>query len=295
MDPKVTIGLPFYNNHDTLMAAIRSIFAQTYTEWELIIIDDGSTDGSGDIVRRITDSRVRVLCDGTNRGLAHRLNQISTLAQGKYVARMDADDLMHPKRIERQVEFLERNPNIDVVGTAAYVIDNHDNITGIRGMEPLGNTTREVLRRGLFIHPTVMGRVEWFRENPYRTTNRRAEDYELWCVTFNKSTFAKIDAPLLFYRDGEFRPRAYFQSLRDARDVLRRHGKELEGPAYTARLLARSYAKEYVVRLASMLGKDEWLVRRRNSRIEEAQLAEAVNALRHISNTLVPGDHASGL
>ena len=106
MSELVTIGLPFYNDRLTLELAIKSIFAQTYKNWELILVDDGSTDGSLNIAKKITDKRVRIISDEKNKGLIFRLNQIASLAKGKYLARMDADDLMQPTRIEKQVEFL---------------------------------------------------------------------------------------------------------------------------------------------------------------------------------------------
>ena len=114
----VTIGIPFLNARRYLEDAVRSVFAQTHGDWELLLIDDGSTDGSIAVVRHLDDPRVRVLGDGSNRGLCARLNQIASLAQGTYLARMDADDLMHPERIERQLKFLRANPNVDLIDTA---------------------------------------------------------------------------------------------------------------------------------------------------------------------------------
>ncbi|MGL5269675.1 MAG: glycosyltransferase family 2 protein, partial [Selenomonadaceae bacterium] len=116
---KVSIGLPFYNDEKTLRYTIQSILLQSYTDWELILLDDGSTDGSLAIAKSIKDKRVRVVSDNENKGLAVRLNEIANLANGQYLARMDADDLMHPDRIKEQVLFLEENPEIDVVGTNA--------------------------------------------------------------------------------------------------------------------------------------------------------------------------------
>src|SRR3954468_15780628 len=107
--PRVTIGLPFVNSGETLPNAIRSVFAQTYDDWELILCDDGSTDISLEIARSVRDARVRVLSDGKNVGLPCRLNQIAAVARGEMLARMDADDLMHPNRIAAQVALLDRS------------------------------------------------------------------------------------------------------------------------------------------------------------------------------------------
>src|SRR5690349_10645893 len=110
MAPLVTVGIPFFNNASSLSDALRSIFAQTFTDWELILADDGSTDESLSIARSVRDPRVMVMSDGGNRGLVFRLNQITSAARGKYIARMDADDLSHPARLQRQVSLLERDP-----------------------------------------------------------------------------------------------------------------------------------------------------------------------------------------
>src|SRR5262249_34040156 len=156
--------------------AVRSVFAQTHDDWELLLIDDGSTDGSLDVVRNLDDSRVRIVSDGTNRGLCARLNQIAALSRGRYLARMDADDLMHPERIERQLQFLRTHPEVDVLDTAIYTMDDDLTLLGIRGDRPLDPRPESVLRHGLLIHPTAMGRAEWFRAHPYDPAYVRAED-----------------------------------------------------------------------------------------------------------------------
>ena len=123
--PLITVGLPFFNNRRTLPDAIRSIFAQSLNDWELLLVDDGSTDGSLEFARAIRDPRVRLVCDGSNRKLAARLNQIAELAPSEFIARMDADDLMHPNRLRRQIELFRGQPGLDVVGTAAFTIDEN--------------------------------------------------------------------------------------------------------------------------------------------------------------------------
>src|SRR5271165_1083579 len=159
MNPLITIGLPFHNAEDTLLAAIGSIFAQSFQDWELILMDDGSSDGSARIARSIDDSRVRVITCQQNRGLAAVLNEIADAASGQYLARMDADDLMHPSRLERQLRILERGPEVDIVATAAYIIDGRDQPIGIRAQSPLPMTIGSLLRNNLVLHPTVTGRT----------------------------------------------------------------------------------------------------------------------------------------
>ena len=111
---RVTVGLPFFNARRTLEAAIRSVFAQTFPHWELLLVDDGSTDGSLEIARSVRDHRVRVFSDGKNRRLATRLNEIATEARAPLLARMDADDLMHPERLALQAAFMETHQELDL-------------------------------------------------------------------------------------------------------------------------------------------------------------------------------------
>lgn len=128
---KITIGIPFYNAGRYLASSIRSVLGQTYSGFELILSDDGSTDGSLQIAESFNDPRIRLVSDGANRGIAFRLNEQISLANGTFFARMDADDLMFPDRIEKQLSFLERY-GYDVTGTQAVVIDHNNEVMGLR-------------------------------------------------------------------------------------------------------------------------------------------------------------------
>lgn len=190
----VTIAIPIYNAEQYLRAAIQSCINQTYQDWELLLMCDGSTDSSNAIAHEmaVLDKRIRVYDDGCNHGLISRLNQSIYLAQGKFYARMDADDIMYITRIEEQVKYLEDHPEVDVVGTSIMTIDNNNNIVG-SGLCS-GNVSE-------FVHPTVMGRTVWFWNHPYSEWALRAEDTELWIRTASNSSFHAIGKPLFFYRE----------------------------------------------------------------------------------------------
>src|ERR1044072_1769559 len=102
MPALVTIGIPVCNGRATVADAIRSVFAQSFRQWRLLLVDDGSTDGSLELMRRVGDSRVAVIADGVHRGLVFRLNQMVAMTETPYFARMDCDDMMHPERLQRQ-------------------------------------------------------------------------------------------------------------------------------------------------------------------------------------------------
>jgi glycosyltransferase involved in cell wall biosynthesis len=286
----VSIGIPFLNARPYLADAVRSVFAQTHEDWELLLVDDGSSDGSVDVVRHLDDPRVRVLSDGHHRGLCARLNQITSLAEGAYLARMDADDLMHPERVERQIGFLRANPSVDVIDTATFTVDDHLTPLGIRGDDPLDPRAEAVLEEGLLVHPTVMGRVEWFRGNPYDPAYVRAEDRELWSRTCATTTFARLCEPLFFYREG---PTGnldnYLNTEKTVRAVLHRYGPPLVGRWRTRRLVMRSRLKSMAYRLATALGRQDRLIKRRNRPLTVAEAQEARRILSAIRNTAVPG------
>jgi glycosyltransferase involved in cell wall biosynthesis len=286
----VTVGIPFLNARRTLADAVRSVFAQTYADWELILMDDGSADGSLELARSVRDPRVRCYSDAAHRGLCARLNQIASLARGRFLGRMDADDLMHPERLERQVRYLNDHPSVDLLDTATVTVDDALRPQGIRGDRPLDCDPRAVLRRGLLIHPTVTGRAAWFRQNPYDTAFVRAEDRELWCRVCRTARFARLTEPLFFYREGPAGNLGnYLRSEETTRKILRLYGPPLVGRRATAWLVARSHAKSWAYRVGTALGLQGALIRRRNRPLSPGETAAANAALERVRRTAVPG------
>jgi glycosyltransferase involved in cell wall biosynthesis len=285
----VSIGIPFLNAGPTLADAVRSVLAQTYGDWELLLVDDGSSDGSVEIARGVRDPRVRVVSDGVRRGLPDRLNQIAALARGRYLARMDADDLMHPERLERQVRFLDADPRVDLVDTATFTIDEHNEPLGVRGDRPLDCRPGAVLKWGLLLHPTVTGRTGWFRQNPYDPRFVRAEDHELWVRTCRKAVFGRLQEPLFFYRESlSGNLRNYLRTQQTARKILRVYGPAAVGHAATAVLVARSCLKSWTYRACTAMGRQGRLIRARTRPLTAAESAAARAALRTVLQTPLP-------
>lgn len=191
--PLVTIAISFYNVEKFLPYAIMSVINQTYKNWELLLIDDGSSDQSIVIAEEFAnkDKRIKLISDGKNKGLAARLNESVEMANGDLYARMDADDVMIVNRIEEQVSFLTEHPDVDVVGSSAMVIDINNKI--INSMDYTGVCDT-------FIHPTVMTRPQWLKNNRYNDNLKMSEDRELWLRTQGTNTFYNFSQPLLFYR-----------------------------------------------------------------------------------------------
>ena len=200
--PLVTIGLSIYNGGETLADAVNSLRAQTYENWELLLIDDGSHDESVRIAKSFRDSRIVVLSDGQNKGLPARLNELVARAKGKYFCRMDQDDIAFPQRLARQVEFLEAQPEVDLIASSVVVFRDNGSLTGVI---KVAQTHDAIVRRPwqgfYFPHPTWMGRKNWFTAHRYVHTADGAEDQLLLYSAFETSRFAGLREVLLAYRE----------------------------------------------------------------------------------------------
>jgi glycosyltransferase involved in cell wall biosynthesis len=222
----ITIGLPFYNNEKTLALAIESILDQTFNNWRLILINDGSTDSSGLIASKYAskDARIHFINDSVNKGLIFRLNQIIKLTDTEYLARMDADDIMFPNRIEKQVEILINNKKIDVISSGAIIINNNNQITGMRDCENIINFNyRDLFFKSFIIHPSAIFKTSWISTHQYSNDYYRAEDLELWCRSFHELNLFRIPEPLLFYREGDVNIYNYVSSMKTKNKILNKY------------------------------------------------------------------------
>ncbi len=202
--PEISVLLPVRDGARTLALAIVSVLEQSFRDFELLVIDDGSVDASPDIALGFGDPRVRLLRDGAKRGLAARLNQGIDAAKGRYIARMDADDVCLQERFARQVERLDSESTLDLVGCKMLDFDESGSANGLRP----SRLSHEVLCArpwsGIYLgHPSWMARAEWFRRYRYRAPEMvRAQDQELLLRAYPHSRFAALDEILLGYRVG---------------------------------------------------------------------------------------------
>ncbi|MGB3903999.1 MAG: glycosyltransferase [Anaerolineae bacterium] len=180
--PRVSVVMAVYNGERFLRQAVDSILSQTYTDFEFIIIDDGSTDGTAEIVRGYADPRLRVLTQ-QNMGLVKSLNRGVGMARGGYVARMDADDISLARRLELQVRCLDAHRHTGALGTGAIEIDEKDRAIRRHDHHPDSHTIERALLEGStpLCHGSVMFRKACFENvGGYRERFRHAEDYDLW-------------------------------------------------------------------------------------------------------------------
>lgn len=203
--PPISIGISFYNAELTLLDAVRSIFAQTHQNWELILVDDGSTDRSLEIAQSINDPRVRIYSDGENLRLAARLNQITKLAKYDFLARMDADDLISPVRLEKQINVLLSQPDIDLVTTGICSLNDDYKPVGVRCVTEEHVITANGLLSGAsgIVHASLLGRRDWFVRNPYKESMLKSQDTNLWVRSYSKNdlSVAFLREPLYYYRE----------------------------------------------------------------------------------------------
>jgi len=198
---KVSVLMPVYNAGKYLSKAIDSILSQTFTDWEMILINDGSTDNSEDIIAGYDDERIYYIKNPQNLGLIRTLNKAIDLCQGEYIARMDADDISLPDRLKKQVGFLDKHTGHIMCGTNAAVINNQEGIIGkIRNLSGNDFLQIHLLFSVPFIHPSMMIRKNVLQDNRYNEKYKHVEDYELWCRIARLGKIANLKDELFEYR-----------------------------------------------------------------------------------------------
>jgi glycosyltransferase involved in cell wall biosynthesis len=202
IDPKISVLMPVYNSEKYLAEAIDSILNQTLKDFELLIINDGSTDFSLEIAKSYAekDLRVSILKNTRSKGVAGALNTGLQVARGKYIARMDADDISFPERFQKQFDFMEKNPDIDVCGSWYELFGFNG------GVIKTPSSHKEIKETLVFYccigHPSVMirGSSLYVCDLEYSEKYPNAEDYEFWCRVTDRFKFANIPEILLKYR-----------------------------------------------------------------------------------------------
>lgn len=183
-DPKISIIMSVFNAEKYLAESITSILKQSYTNFELLIIDDKSGDNTLEILTSFEkkDGRIKIIVNDTNKGLTKNLNHLLQIADGDYIARMDADDISINHRFEKQIEFFKFHPDIDILGSYSYNINEEGKVIGERKV-PI--TNEEILKilpvLNPMTHPTVMfRRVAIEKLHGYDEKYRTSQDYSLW-------------------------------------------------------------------------------------------------------------------
>ncbi|MBU1160254.1 MAG: glycosyltransferase [Patescibacteria group bacterium] len=200
--PKITVLMPVYNCEKYLNEAIDSILNQTFKDFEFLIINDGSIDKSLEIIKKYKDNRIKIINNEKNLGIVKTLNRGLKLASGKYIARMDADDISMPERFEKQIEFLEKNTDIVLVGTAFNVINENGKLIEKRILPTSPEEIKKkLIKANILCHPSVMfikkicSQIGLYDENW-----QYVEDYDFYFRVANKFKMANLKQVLFSWR-----------------------------------------------------------------------------------------------
>lgn len=203
--PVVSVVMAVYNGEAFLDEAVRSILGQTFTDFEFLIVNDGSTDRSGEILSAYGDPRIRVLDNPKNLGLTPSLNRGITAAMGEFIARLDADDVSEPQRLAKEVAFLRAHPEVGLVGSWTRLIDREGKKLGVSRMPREHLEIRWLLTFFCpFYHSTVLWRRQLVQDGVgmYSPAFQYAMDWELWVRIAAQMKVANIPEPLVRYRLG---------------------------------------------------------------------------------------------
>jgi len=200
--PTVSIIMPVYNAEKFLKTAIDSVLSQTYQNFELLIYNDGSTDNSLNIIESFSDQRIKVINYQKNIGYIYRLNEGLKIAKGKYIARIDADDIWHPQKLEKQVEILNKNKNLAFIATDFYRIDYQKYILSIDKNSQYNNNLRHnILKKNLICHSSILFKKKnCFSAGSYNENMKYTEDYHCWIKILSKYDGIILPEILTYYR-----------------------------------------------------------------------------------------------
>ena len=200
--PEVSVLMPAFDRERFIGEAIESVLAQTFRDFELVVVDDGSRDGTVRVVESHRDPRIRLERMGENRGIAAARNRALALARGRYVALLDSDDVAHPRRLEQQVRFLREHPRHALVGSWAQRIDEEGRRRAVRRFPCSSREVRARLLFGrCFTNTSVMARRDVLARFPYDETLPVGEDLDLWARILREWEGANLPRVLAFYRE----------------------------------------------------------------------------------------------
>ena len=244
--PKVSVFIPVYNRERYLCVAVNSILAQTFADFELLLVDDGSTDGSLELMQRYAarDPRVRIETNGANLGIPRTRNRGLELARGEYIALLDSDDYAYPGRLEAQVRFLEAHPDHVQVGSWGSFMDEQGHLARRVRRQPIAapDVDAELLFRCCLSNRSIMGRTAELRAYGYRTEFPRCQDYDLHVRLASRYPMANLPQILVCGRQHAQRYTGLTRDLgRERKLAINRSQLEALGLQPTADDLQRHY------------------------------------------------------
>jgi len=276
--PRVTVLMAVYNGMPYLREAIESVLSQRFSDFEFLVVDDASSDGSVECVKSYGDPRIRLVRNEVNRGQAASLNVGLRLAAGDYIARLDQDDVCLSERLGRQVEFLDRRLSVGVVGAWTYHIDSRGRKTGLFGKQRLGDYGAFLGLLLLGMNPVYHSSAMYRREVAYQVGGydvnaAPADDYHFWSrFAMHRFSAGVIEAPLVMIRSHATQ-QTTVNSAAHLRSLHRAHD----------RMVARLSSEEDAQQLAPLLRRENayW-----DSRKSAQEVVEALDGLEKLLQRL---------
>ena len=206
---QISVLVPVYNGARLLSQVIASVQAQTFRDWEMILIDDGSSDNTSEIAEKAarSDTRIKSFRNPHNLGLANTLNRALFISRGPFLARVDGDDVLMPNRFERQLAFLESHTDIDIVGGAALVSNANGRKRQVKLAERIEGFNDQVAFQPIVFHSSILIRRSFFeRYGLYDSGLLRSQDRELWIRALQAGArFANLQEPVIEYTSNGYR------------------------------------------------------------------------------------------
>jgi glycosyltransferase involved in cell wall biosynthesis len=200
--PELSIIMPVYNSVKYVAEAVNSLLSQSFTNFELIIVNDASTDGSADVLTNFNDGRIKLFNNHQNRGIVYSRNRGLAEARGKFIAQFDSDDIAMPDKFEKQIDFLKKNPGFGMVGSWVRMIDGEGKLMKEKWRLPAKPELIPaiMLFRNYFVQSTVVARVDAIPEGGYKAAFDVGEDYVMWIEIAKKHKVWNLPEYLINYR-----------------------------------------------------------------------------------------------
>ncbi len=231
--PLVAVMMPVYNGYNTLPLAIESLLNQTYTNWKCYIVNDGSTDGTKELLETIKDDRFNISHFKKNKGRPYARQAALDAAEGKYLAILDADDFYHPNKLKIQVEYLEKNPHISLLSSGMASFKNvKEGLITVRGNKCIENRLFKIGDKEEYVHAPSMLILEDAKRIKYCIKFKYGEDMEFLGRYLNGKYYASLDVVLYYYTEFESVKKikvikTYFFGLRKIRNSEMRVGLKI--------------------------------------------------------------------
>ena len=283
--------MPVRNCEKTIEDAISSIQFQKYDNWELLIMDDGSSDRTMDMARSFNDKRIHIFIDGQSHGLPARMNQAIEMAKGSYFARMDGDDIAYPMRLQRQIDYLQAHPEIDITGGQVLVVDGHAQPKGKRLFpERHSDICKKPWAGFPMAHPTFMGSIQWFKKFKYNENLLKAQDQDLLARAYMSSSFSNVQEVLLAYRDDGSNLKKTIATRRYLIRALIAEYSRQNNISLVIKSVLTQYSKMAVDIVLNSLGVTDWLSKRRSVAVTDDDLS----VWRQVRSLIEKKQHCNG-